>query len=196
MLPRTLFPRMAGFVLPALMLAMTTMKGETVIRSETLATTTFVVNKESRTARCGGAGCSARTQMFAPVSVTCPAKLGQTCTIHIWLDTKTSVVLGCGNCGGAGTTGFYQFLIDKTVPTIGPTDEHGNYLFEKYGYTGGIPSKAARQSYPASVLTAVTNVNSYVHTITVNVGCRDAAKSGGCEATAHWSTMRVDVFKP
>jgi len=32
------------------MLATTTMKGETVISGETLATTTFVVNKESRTA--------------------------------------------------------------------------------------------------------------------------------------------------
>jgi hypothetical protein len=194
--PRTLFLRMAGFVLPALMFAMTPMKAQTVISNEALATTTFVVNKESRSARCGRTGCSAKTQMFAPIPVTCPAPIGQTCTLHIWLDTKTSVVLGCGNCGGAGTTGFYQFLVDDTVPTIGPTDEHGNYLFEKYGYTGGIPSTAARQSYPASVLTAVTNANSTSHTITVNVGCRDVAKTGGCEATAHWSTMRVDVFEP
>lgn len=184
------------FLMTSAMFTPTTMRGQTVISDETLVTTTFVVNKDSRTAKCGRAGCSAKTAMFAPIPVTCPASNGQTCTLHISLDTKTSVALGCGNCGGAGATGFYQFLVDDAAPTIGPTDEHGDYLFERWVYTGGIPSKAARQSYPASVLTTVTNSNSNGHTITVSLGCRDAGRTGGCAATANWTTMRVDVFEP
>ena len=194
-LTRGLF-HVALLVTTSAMFTPTTMTAQTVINDETLVTTTFVVNKDSRTAKCGRAGCGARIPMFAPIHVICPASNGQTCTVHISLDTKTSVVLGCGNCGGSGTTGFFQFLVDDAAPTIGPTDEHGDYLFEKYGYTGGTPSTAARQSYPASVLTTVTNSNSNTHTITVSLGCRDAGRTGGCAATAHWTSMRVDVFRP
>jgi hypothetical protein len=169
-------------------------KAETVLSNETLVTTTFVVNKESSSARCAHAGCSAKTTIFSPIVVACPAPNGQTCTLHISLDAKTVVHLG-GTGSGAGPTGFYQFLVDNVAPTIGPTDQHGDYLFEKWvtiEFGGAVP----RQRYPASVLTTVTNSNSNDHTITASVGCRDIGDSGGCEATAQAATLRVDVFEP
>jgi hypothetical protein len=191
------FSRMAGFPLAAtVMFATITMTAQTVISNETLVTTTFVINQKTATAKCKSTGCSARTSMFAPIPVTCPAATGQTCTFHISLDTKTSVVSGCGNCGGSGGIGFYQFLVDDAPPTIGPTNKNGDYLFERYAYTGGLPRGATRQSYPASVLTAVTNSSSNTHMILVNVGCSDANDTGGCSAIAYWTTMRVDVFEP
>jgi hypothetical protein len=134
--------------------------------------------------------------MFAPITTTCPVATGQTCTIHISLDTKTTIVLGCGGCGGSGVTGFFQFLVDDAPPTIGPTDKAGDYLFEAYVYTNSLPQFSSRQSYPASVLATVTNSSSNNHTIVVDVGCSDTNKTGGCQATSHWSTMRVDVFQP
>jgi hypothetical protein len=189
----------AGFTLVALsLLATPATPAQTVISNETLMSSTFVVNKQSATAKCGTAGCSARTFMFAPVSVTCPAATGQTCTFHISLDTKTSIQLppSC-QCLGSGATGFFQFSIDGVAPTIGPTDANGHYLFEANGYTANlIGHQAARLSYSASVITAVTNSGSNTHTIVLNVGCSDALKEGGCGVTTHWSTMRVDVFEP
>jgi hypothetical protein len=101
---------------------------QTVISNETLVSTTFVVNKQSASAICGFSGCHAKKSVFAPITVTCPAATGQTCIFHIVLDAKTSINT-CGNCLGAGVTGFYQFLVDGAAPTIGPTDEDGFYLF-------------------------------------------------------------------
>ncbi|HXM21954.1 MAG TPA: hypothetical protein VN948_11905 [Terriglobales bacterium] len=194
-LPR-LFEISAGFALVALsLLATPAATARTIISNETLVTTTFVVNKTAATAKCRTIGCSAKTSMFAPIPVTCPAPPGQTCTFHISLDTKTSIKFPGGG-GGAGPTGSYQFLVDGVAPTIGPTDKNGEYLFEKNAFTSGDVPHAARQSYPASVLATVRNSNSNSHTIVVNVGCKDFIKQGGCAVTAHWSTMRVDVFEP
>jgi hypothetical protein len=103
---------------------------------------------------------------------------------------------GCGF--PAGFNG-YQFLVDGALPTVGPIDPGGNYLFavnvdtcsEFYG-----PSYFARQSYPASVIATVTNTSSNNHLVDVNLVCGDSRQQGGCEAIAHNSTMRVDVFEP
>jgi hypothetical protein len=192
-----LFETIGGLTLAALSL-IPAATAQTVISNETLVTTTFVVNEKIATAHCGSAGCRAKTSMLTAIPVICPAAMGQTCTFHISLDAKTAIDLppSC-NCFGAGPTGFYQFLVDGVAPTIGPTDANGDYLFEVNGYTQGtIPDSAARLSYPASVLTTVTNSNSNAHTIDVNAGCSDTLKEGGCEVTTHWSTMRVDVFEP
>jgi hypothetical protein len=194
-----LFETTGGLSLVALaLIAPPTALAQTIISNETLVTTTFVVNKQSATARCAFTGCSAKTPMFASIPVGCPAATGQTCTFHISLDTKTSIQLppSC-QCLGSGPTGFFQFSIDGVAPTIGPTDANGHYLFEANGYTANlIGHQAARLSYSASVITAVTNSGSNTHTIVLNVGCSDALKEGGCGVTTHWSTMRVDVFEP
>ncbi len=193
-----LFETIVALTVAALSVIATPATAQTVISNETLVTTTFVVNKKDATAKCGSTGCRAKTKMFAPILVTCPAAMGQTCTFHISLDAKISVALppSC-NCFGGGPPGFYQFLVDGAAPTIGPTSEEGNYLFEKSVYTStpnlGLPSLL---SYPASVVTTVTNSGSNSHTIAVNFGCSGTDGAGGCEATAHWSTMRVDVFEP
>jgi hypothetical protein len=131
-----LFETIGGLALVALSLIAMPATAQTVISNETLVTTTFVVNKTAATARCFRAGCRAKTQMFAPIPVTCPAAMGQTCTFHISLDAKTAVVIppAC-NCFGGGPTGFYEFLIDGVAPTIGPTDENGDYIFVKNGFT-------------------------------------------------------------
>jgi hypothetical protein len=65
-----------------------TMKAQIVISNESLATTTFVVNKASKTAQCSKPGCIATASMFGPIQVTCPAAIGSTCTLHISLDAK------------------------------------------------------------------------------------------------------------
>lgn len=187
-----MFGFIAGFTLAAItLLAEPTAIAQTILSNETLVTTTIVVNKQVTTAKCLKGGCSARTPWFGPISVTCPAATGQTCTFSISLDAKTSTVMGCGNCGGAGVTGFYQFLVDEAAPTIGPTEENGDYLFDTWSYTGGLPKGASRQSYPASVIAAVTNTSSNNHTITLGLGCKDVGKTGGCE-----TTMRVEVYEP
>jgi hypothetical protein len=108
-------------------------------------------------------------------------------------------VLGCKACGGAGTTGFYQFLVDGVAPSIGPTNEYGDYIFERYVATFGNvnnPQYASRQGYLTSVLAQVTNTDSNNHTIRVGLGCTDANQAGGCAVETHWTTMRVDVFEP
>jgi hypothetical protein len=197
------FEIVAGLALVALSLVATPAStAQTVINNETLVTTTFVVNKTSATARCKNTGCRAKTQMFAPIPVTCPAATGHTCTFHISLDAKVLVSFHCGSqgCFGSGPQGSYQFLVDDAAPTIGPTDGNGSYIFENGVFTSSDDLKGAlktRQSYPASVLAAVTNSGSNSHTIVVNVGCQDTKGTTlGCEATSHWSTMRVDVFEP
>ena len=56
-----------GFALMALsFLAIQTMEAQTVISNETLVTTTFVVNKQSATAKCGTKDCSATASMVRP----------------------------------------------------------------------------------------------------------------------------------
>jgi hypothetical protein len=189
------FPYVAGLALAVLTCTTVVVKAQTIISNETLKTTTFVVNKVSSTAKCLKRECVEISPMFAPIPVTCPAAMGHTCTFHISLDAKVSVS-GCPKCepGFAGT-GFFQFLVDGAAPTIGPTDENGNYLFQKNVATFLRPY-VSRQSKPASVLGGVTNSTSSNHTITVNLGCRDSANTGICVAVAHWSTMRVDVFEP
>jgi hypothetical protein len=102
--------------------------------------------------------------------------------------------MDCGGCTGAGPVGYYQFLVDDAAPTIGPTDEEGNYLFEKNVFTADIPGVNSRQGYPTPVLAAVTNSTTQNHSIAVNFGCTDTLY--GCETTTHWTTMRVDVFEP
>lgn len=196
---RRMFPYIAGLALAVLMCTTVVVQAQTIISNETLKTTTFVVNKQNTTAKCGKKGCQAITPMFAPIPVTCPAAVGETCTFHISLDTKVSVAHppSC-HCLGQGPAGIFQFSIDGVAPTIGPTNMNGIYFFEVNGFTNNIaPHEATRLSYPASVLTTVTNSSSSnAHTIMVNVGCSDTLQEGGCKATAHWSTMRVDVFEP
>jgi hypothetical protein len=177
----------AGFALIALpLLAIPAATAQTIISNETLMTTTFVVNTKSATAQCGNFFCNVKTPMFATIPVICPAATGQTCTFHISLDTKISE--------NSGATSFYQFLVDGAPPTIGPTFKNGVYIVEgSYANLGAAPLV---QSAPASVLTTVTNSNSNNHTIVVNLGCFDGDTQGGCQTTAHASTMRVDVFEP
>lgn len=197
------FQIIGGLTLAALSLIATAAPAQTVISNETLVTTTFVVNKTAETAKCRFAGCRAKKAMFAPISVTCPAATGQTCTFHISLDAKDSVTFVCGQngCYGSGPLGFYQFLVDGIAPSIGPTDGGGYYIFEKNVFTtsdDGGNAFVSRESYPASVLAGVKNISSNSHMIGVSVGCSDINRisTGGCEATSHWSTMRVDVFEP
>jgi hypothetical protein len=188
-----LFNTLGGITLVAMSFIATRATAQTVISNEALVTTTFVVNKKSATAECSGNLCGAQTSMLAPISVICPAATGQTCTFHISLDAKVSIYTSGGGAGG-GPAGFYQFLVDGAAPTIGPTYK-GYYLFEKNGYTTGDVPDSVRLSYPASVVATVTNSSSNSHIINVSVGCR-ALNSPSCGATAHWSTMRVDVFEP
>jgi hypothetical protein len=177
----------AAFALIALpLLATPAATAQTIISNETLVSTTLVVNKHSVTALCGTDPCYTKTPMFAAIPVTCPAATGQTCTFHISLNAKVSIFFG--------NRSFYQFLVDGAAPTIGPTDEHGDYTFALNITTEqGLP---LRQSYPADVVATVTNSSSNSHRIMVSVGCVDNNTQGGCEATAHWSSMRVDVFEP
>jgi hypothetical protein len=189
------FPYVAGLTLAVLTCTTVVVKAQTIISNETLKTTTFVVNKVNSTAKCQKRGCVAISAMFAPISVTCPAAMGQTCTFHISLDAKVSVS-GCPKCApGFAGTGFFQFLVDGAAPTIGPTDENGHYIFQRNVATWN-PPYVSRQSEAASVLAGVTNSTSSNHTITVNLGCRNRVNYGICDAVAHWSTMRVDVFEP
>jgi hypothetical protein len=195
----SLTQKLAGSALMILsLLATPATSAQTVISNETLVSTTFVVNKQDATAKCEKLGCGKKTPLFAPIPVTCPAAIGQTCTSHIWLDTKVETTFPCsGECFGGGPKGFFQFLVDGSAPTIGPTDPNGDYTFESAVFTSskGPDDIQSRQSYPASVVATVTNSSSSNHTISVSIGCRDI-ESGGCTATAHWSTMRVDVFEP
>jgi len=169
--------------------------GQTILSNESLVTTTFVVNKSAATASCGKPGCAAAKSMLESIPVNCPAPTGQTCTFHIALDAKVSMTFKFREgAEGSGPIGPYEFLIDGAPPTLGPTDAHGNYLFERNVITQSEQNKLPdRQSYPASVITSTQSGN---HTIDVKIVCRDDLREGGCEVTAHWSTMRVDVFEP
>jgi hypothetical protein len=169
--------------------------GQTILSNESLVTTTFVVNKSDATARCGKPGCKAVKPMLESIPVNCPAPTGQTCTFHIALDAKVSMSFNFHEgAQGSGPIGSYEFLIDGAPPTLGPTDAHGNYLFERNVITQSEQNNFPdRQSYPASVITSTQSGN---HTIDVKIACTDDLKVGGCEVTAHWSTMRIDVFEP
>ena len=169
--------------------------GQTIISNETLVTTTLVVNKSAATARCGKPGCAAAKSMLASIPVNCPAQTGKTCTFHIGLDAKVSMSFKSQEgAQGSGPIGSYEFLIDGTPPTLGPTDAHGNYLFERNVFTQSEQNKVPdRQSYPASVITSTQSGN---HKIDVRIACKDKLREGGCEVIAHWSTLRVDVFEP
>jgi hypothetical protein len=180
-----------------------TMSAQTVIANETQVGTTFVVSKTLATAKCDTPNCSAAASMLKSIPVTCPAAIGVSCTFHIALVAKVSLGIHCDGCAGASPASGYQFLVDGLPPTIGPTDLRGNYLIARNVFTDGENtgklSFLSRQSYAASVIATVTNTDSNSHTIDVNITCRDAfvlVPQGGCEATAHDSTMRVDVFIP
>jgi hypothetical protein len=168
---------------------------QTVISNESLVSTTFVVNKAPATAKCKNAGCSAKTPMFAPVLVTCPAVTGQTCTFHISLDEKVSLGGICCQYGNAGTVSL-QFLIDDAAPTIGPTRANGLYLVTKNVVTFG--GDDVRQGFSASVLGVVTNSGSNDHAVALSIACADSSVTHGhgCSVASRSSTMRVDVFEP
>jgi hypothetical protein len=192
------FSRMAGLALAAVVIFTTIiMTAQTVISNETLVTTTFVVNKTDAAAKCGQPSCTAKTPILKSIPVTCPAAIGQTCTVHIAFDAKVSLGSICTMCEGPAGVTAYQFFVDGVPPTIGPTDVHGNYLFADNVFTDGKvqEGRSNRQSYPASVISAVTNTSSQSHSIDVNLVCRGNG-FGGCAVVAHGSTMRVDVFEP
>ena len=140
-----------------------------------------------------GSGLQGKKSMLASIPVNCPAPTGQTCTLHIMLDTKVSVGSPGGGSFRSGPRSSFQFLIDGAPPTLGPTDALGNYVFAENVVTTGAQELEERQSYPASVITSAQSGN---HTINVNLACIDLFDEGGCLVTAHWSTMRVDVFEP
>lgn len=191
------FPLTAGVLAAAVMCTTITLKAQTIISNETLVTTTFVINKTDATAKCSKAGCSTKSPMLTSIPVTCPAALGSTCTLHIALDAKVTVHLRCGgfDClGPSGSVNSYQFLVDGAAPAPGPTDDHGDYIFGRYVASDtDVPS---RQSYPASVVATVTNSSTQNHLVDVNLLCTDEQKDYGCAVTAHWSSMRIDVFEP
>jgi hypothetical protein len=200
------FSRMAGLALAACIVFTTitiTMNAQTVISNESPAGFAFVANKTLATAKCDTPKCSATASMLKSIPVTCPAAIGQTCTFYISLVSKVSIGIHCKFCFGGGPAAGYQFLVDGLPPSVGPTDAQGGYLFARNAFTGGentgSPSYLSRQSFAASVIATVTNTDSNNHSIDVNITCRDAfvlQPQGGCEAIAHDSTMRVDVFEP
>jgi hypothetical protein len=155
-----------------------------------------VDHSHSQHKRCKGVcrttGCRAKTAMFAPINVTCPAATRKTCTFHIFLDAKASFGDFCNRCQGGGAD-YFQFLVDEAPPTIGPTDARGLYRFAQniVGFAGN----ELRESFPASVVATVTNSTSNNHTVALNVACKSTT-AGGCQTTAHASTLRVDVFEP
>jgi hypothetical protein len=53
---------------------------QTIISNETLVSTTLIVNTKDAKAICRTTGCRAKTALFAPINVTCPAATGKTCT--------------------------------------------------------------------------------------------------------------------
>jgi hypothetical protein len=165
---------------------------QTIISNETLVSTTLIVNTKDAKAICRTTGCRAKTAMFAPINVTCPAATGKTCTFHIFLDAKASFGDSCNLCQGGGAD-YFQFLVDDAPPTIGPTDARGFYRFAQniVGFAGN----ELRESFPASVVATVTNSTSNNHTVALNVACKSTT-AGGCQTTAHASTLRVDVFEP
>jgi hypothetical protein len=173
------------------------------ISNETLVTTNFVVNKTTATAKCQAAGCTASTPMLSSIPITCPAAIGKTCTFHIQLDSKIQTTFYCGGqpCGGPGPQVSFQFLVDGNPPVPGPVEGDGYYLFSKSVYTVAPAYEGeiavTRQSYPASIVATVTNTNSNDHTLVVNLRCNNLDPVySGCEAVAHFSTTRIDVFEP
>jgi len=177
--------------------SVTEAKGQVVISNEKLAATTFVVNTKSTTANCSEAGCAAEKPILKSVPITCPAANGGTCTFHILFDAKVAVGLPCGGQGCLGTSGatnYFRFLVDGSVPTPGPTDEAGKYIFGKNVMSE--TNYPARQPYTASLVATVMNSNSQEHLIDIHLGCVDTLKFYGCTAVALNSTLRVDVFVP
>jgi hypothetical protein len=169
-------------------------RGQTVLSNETLATTTFVVNKKTATVNCTQAGCEAETPILKSIQVSCPAPNGMTCTFHIMFDAKVAVGLPCGGqacLGTSGATNYFRFLIDGSAPDPGPTGKQGLYLFGL-----NVQSETnypAQQPYAASVLGTVASGS---HLIDISLKCVDTLKFNGCEAEAFNSTLRVDVFMP
>lgn len=200
---KTYFTCIAQFTVLALVVVTsvaTPAKAQTIISNETLVTTAFVVNKTAATAKCKAVGCSANVPMLSSIPVTCPAAMGKTCTFHIQLDSKVETSFPCQNgCFGPGPKTSFQFLVDGSSPVPGPVEGNGYYLFGENVSTYAEETSESfleRQNYPASIVSTVTNTNSTNHTIDVGVACSDTSKFGGCEAVAHFSTMRIDVFEP
>jgi len=132
--------------------------GQTILSNEKLVSTTFLVSKVSIEAKCHETGCIAKTSMFAPVTVACPAPIGKTCTFHISLDSKVSFSDFCDStCHVSGPLVFFEFLVDGKVPTIGPTDESGKYLVQWNFQISG--ENMVRQSYPASLVSRSYELN-------------------------------------
>jgi hypothetical protein len=178
-----MFETIVGLALLLALVVVSNATAQTVISNETLVTTTFVVNKKIAQAYCFKSPCQAQAPMFAAIPVVCPAATGHTCTFHISLDAQIYWLLGTRNS--------YRFLIDGAAPTIGPTDQHGVYVFQRKGELN-VPDV---QSCLASVVTTVTNSSSNTHKIKVDLGC-STFNSSECQTAAHSSTMRVDVFEP
>lgn len=194
---KTAIPRNTVLMLMAvvLMCLALPLKAQTILSNEVLVTSTFAVNKTEAKAECHGYDCTNTVPMLT-IPVNCPAKSGQTCTFHIAVDAKVLTTFPCNRgCAKPGPQTFYQFLVDGAVPSPGPTDGQGNYIFGNAVYTYGAGSHPfqTRLSYPASVVSTVPSGN---HTIVINLGCADRSILGGCKAIAYWSTTRIDVFEP
>ena len=169
---------------------------QTVISNETLVSSTFVVLTNGNSAVCNQFGCKVTTGMIGPTSITCPGSTGQTCTLQVSLSATLSASLPCTTtCLGSGSSAFYQFLVDNAPPSIGPSDQNGDYLVQKGVVTGNSEQRAIQTS-TASVLGSVTNSASDTHQVMVNVGCLATINQQGCKVTPRQITMRVDVFQP
>jgi hypothetical protein len=189
------FTRLTGCALAAtVLLATITMQAQTIISNETLVNSNFVVNKTPVKISCLKAGCSVKAPVLTAIHVTCPAAIGATCIFHIALNATVTVALQLCCSGTSIPTNIYQFLVDGSAPSPGPTDAQGNYIFSANIATDSLAPSVAQ--YPADVVATVTNSDSQDHVIDLNVGCVDEGKDAGCGLTVNRSTMRVDVFEP
>lgn len=159
----------------------------TTLNKRIIARTSFQTQNATVFASCVGAGCSNSVQIFNPIlSVICPVAAEKTCTIYAHLETQVNLT--------TNDAGQFRFLIDGAPPLPGPTDGTGLFTWLQNDPFSGVLTWDAR-SY--AVVAIVTNQQAnQIHTIQVNIGCKDADANGACAASSGFSSLEANVYTP
>ena len=162
----------------------------TTLADRDLVRAAFQTQDEVILAGCIGTNCaSPKTTIFAPaLDVVCPAAKLKTCIFYIHLESQAQV--------SSRDAGLFRILVNNKAPTPTQTDADGSFTWLDNDPDSNVLTLFEAKSVTVAASVKNTTKANQVHTIEVQIGCKDTNGDGGCAAKSGFSTLEVKVFTP
>jgi hypothetical protein len=161
------------------------------LSNHTLTGTFFDVNAAGATAACGSAFCSATPVNLFLEHIKCPGATGTKCVFQITITSQNQT--GSNDLpANPSEEGLYQFLVDGTPPSPGPTLVGGFYLWTLLQAASSI--SAVSTAVTGSVTNSAAN---QVHSISVAISCNEVSgDSTGCFESTQFANLQIARYHP